>query len=175
MNLSDSARFDTCSWINLANCGLLETVLDFLRGPKAIVGAVQMEMNGSYRALFDILRADSRCDICQSVVDPDELQEFIRAENIGQGEAQSILACRDHGLFFVCDDRRARLVAERIIGQDKVIGTIGILCSLLAAGALDLADVLLGVRKIIDAGGFVPAMDDAYWDRCQAGEARLKQ
>ncbi|TIO34973.1 hypothetical protein [Mesorhizobium sp.] len=175
MNLSDSVRFDTCSWINLVNCGLLETVLAFLRGQKAIVSAVQMEMSGTYRELFDALQSDSQCGLCQSEVDPAELQEFIRAENIGQGEAHSILACRDRDISFVCDDRRARAVAERIIGKEKVIGSIGILCSLLATGILDIEETLLCLDKMIEAGGFLPTMDTDYWRRCEAGEARLMQ
>lgn len=175
MNLSDDVRFDTCSWVNLVNCGLLEAVCNFLKGRKAIVGAVQIEMNGPYRELFDALQSDSQCGLCESDVDPEELQEFIRTENIGQGEAHSILACRNQNICFICDDRRARLVAERVIGQERVIGSIGILCSLLAAGILDIEETLLRLTKMIESGGFLPTMDADYWHRCEAGEARLKQ
>ncbi len=175
MNLSDSVRFDTCSWVNLVNCGLLETVLAFLRGQKAIVGAVQMEMSGPYRDLFDTLQSDNQCDLCAGEVDAEELQEFIRTENIGQGEAHSILACRNQEICFICDDRRARSVAERIIGQERVIGSIGILCSLLATGVMDIEETLLRVGKMIESGGFLPTMDADYWRRCEAGDARLKE
>ncbi|OBQ70493.1 hypothetical protein A9K72_33070 [Mesorhizobium loti] len=146
-----------------------------MKGQKAIVGAVQIEMNGLYRELFDALQSASRCGLCDSEVDPEELQEFVRAENIGQGEAHSILACRNQDICFVCDDRRARQVAERVIGKDKVIGSIGILCSLLATGVLNIEETLRCLDEMMKSGGFLPTMDEDYWRRCEAGEARLKQ
>ncbi|MES0177037.1 hypothetical protein NKJ86_00355 [Mesorhizobium sp. M0025] len=150
-------------------------MLEFLTGQKAIVIAVQTEMNGTYRDLFDSLRLASHCRLCENEVDPEELQEFIRAENIGQGEAHSILACRDQEIRFICDDRRARKVAERVIGKDNVIGSIGILCSLLAAGILDIDATLSCLRDMVMRGAFLPSMDEEYWHRCEAGDARLTQ
>ena len=89
--------------------------------------------------------------------------DLLETYGLGEGETESLAAGRVLGMGLCCDDKQARTVASDLIGQDKVIGSAGVLKLCVEEGCVDcqLANEIFALMRI--AGGFLPTLPSTYF------------
>lgn len=174
MNISNNFYADTCSLINMFNGGIFPKLPYIFENPIIIVKSVKDEVGGEYEAVLDYTMAREGCVPCGVVVSAIAVSNLVSLENLGAGEAHAILSCVATGGCLVCDDKHARNVAKRMLGECRVIGTIGLICALLAKAVYNVEHAIGAVDRMVRAGAFLPYPERSYWEDCIAGNARLK-
>lgn len=78
---------------------------------------------------------------------------------IGIGESECLAIAKKYEFNFISDDKRARHAAMKAIPTAAVTGSIGLLCSLLDANAINQNDADQALLDIRTCGGHVPNFD----------------
>ena len=156
---------DACSVINLHNGGALEAVcsiaeFNFQVGP--IVGGECSE--GCAAALAMLHDAGLLEYLTDAPLDAEKFLEFVSEHRLGEGEAECImLAELDAGAIVSCDDLRGRKKTQVILGDDRLIGSIGLLKQAVACGLMTETQANSAYRCMKDAGGFLPDLTEEYF------------
>ena len=161
---SEIYRVDNCHIVNFHNIGAVPYYSNFNPGKFVCPAGVILEFE---RTFADALHAYEAAGwLARTSVDIDavDLANFVSNENLGLGESSAILECLRGGGHFVCDDRKARGVGTRLLGPDRVTGSIGLLKQLVGLGSISAAEACEFNMMIRETGGFVPMMDLGYWD-----------
>ena len=174
MNTCDEYCIDSCSVINIVKGEALDAIRGFLCRPITIVETVLSEVSADLERQIEESFANNGFVACDAEIDVEEVQDLVINRNIGAGEAHAILACQVTGACLICDDKKARLTAVELLGEGRVIGSIGILCALLARQMLDVEQVMEMIHRMLAAGAFLPPVQQSYWDECAAGNSRIQ-
>jgi predicted nucleic acid-binding protein len=159
---SDNYNLDACHIVNVVNVGA-----EFYYGVVEnttfnVCPAVVGELEASGKSFSELL-GDSALVCTRSLVKPENLSALVNDEKIGLGEANAILECIVSGAALVCDDRRARAVATKKLGAERVTGTLGFLRCLWILGHITVCEAKELNVAIKEAGGWIPLADDSYW------------
>lgn len=147
---------DASTLLNLANGEVLSKVLR-LPGTKFQVSAVVRDESRTIAQAIDIAVAAGGL----ALVD-DKLigvAQFLRAKadwQLDNGETECILAAVSVGCSVACDDKAARRVVARVLGKDRLTGSIGLLRQAVKAKLLTQAEAFASYRLMRDRGGFLP-------------------
>ncbi len=136
---------DASTLLNLANGEVLSKVLR-LPGTSFQVSGVEA---GRLALVDDKLISVSR---------------FLRAKaewQLDNGETECILAAAEVGCSVACDDKAARKVIARVLGESRVTGSIGLLREAVQAGLLTQAEAFAAYQLMRQRGGFLPAVAQA--------------
>lgn len=158
------ALLDSSSVINLVNAGALQLVcgLNDIEWwlPPAVVdecgltcAAVTLKLQ--QRGLINFLD-DNR-------VDAERFLALLDAYNLGAGETECVAIAADTDYHVCCDDRRARLMATRIIGADRVFGTVRLLRWCVEQRRIDCTEARSLLRAMRECGGFLPDTPQVYF------------
>lgn len=156
---------DACSVINLNNGGALETVcsiatIDVQIGP--IAGGECSE--GCASALAELHQAGLIQYLTDTPLDADAFLEFVEEHGLGDGEAECImLADLDAETVICCDDMKGRKKAKSILGENRIIGSIGLLKWAVDDGLISVTQAHESYVLMKDAGGFLPDVDAHYF------------
>lgn len=150
---------DASGIINLLGGGVAAGTLGSIEPRSEVTPAIETECNakGETAAGFRALLESGLLERCEVEVSAEELTSFVETHELGLGESEAILACRLIGRDLWCDDKRARNVATDMLGNERVIGTLGILYQLVHLRELNAVDAFTSYQAMIAAGGFLPA------------------
>lgn len=100
-------------------------------------------------------------------VDPKDVSaetylEILETHDLGEGETECIAICSAKPFIFCCDDNKARQLAQRLLGNGSVIGSIGLLRRCVVHGQISAFDAYAIYELMRQAGGFLPDVD-AKW------------
>lgn len=149
---------DACALINLANCGLASSVIDAIGGNVCCQGLVEDELHDRSRELQELFDL-RKVSIIPGDIPANDVSEIVQKNRIGLGEAECIAFCERFGWSFISDDYKARNVASKIIGLNRVVGTIGLLCACIDEGLFSASDACNLLDRARAAGGFLPNYD----------------
>ena len=149
---------DACTVINVFNSGLCNEVVSGLCGGFVLVGSVVDEIDGRCAVCIErIMGVSENVRGVETGLNAKELSEFSCQNRIGIGEAEAIFyASRFSNSIVVSDDKKARNVATKLLGEARVTGTIGLLRKLVFRKVITVENAMLGLEKAVSAGGFLP-------------------
>ena len=102
-------------------------------------------------------------------IDAARFLDLLDAHSLGRGETESIVACERLGFALCCDDKRARLLGNHVLGNGRVAGTIAVLRSCVADAIVSAETAYAIYQKMRAKGGFLP--DVAQTGFCTSRQA----
>lgn len=96
-------------------------------------------------------------------ISPDRFLELVTDHDIGDGELESIAVCETTGRAFCTDDAAARRLATKLLGGQKVIGSLRLLKLAVEASLLKCTDAFAGYNQMRDSGGFLPDLANNFF------------
>lgn len=118
---------------------------------------------GSAAAILELQAADAVGFLDDDIVPTDLFLDLLAEHDLGDGETECIAICHINGNSVCCDDRKARKLAQSILGNDRVIGTIRLLRWCVEDGLIDCQLAFALFRKMRAAGGFLPATQQEFF------------
>ena len=152
---------DASTLLNLANGEVLSKILR-LPGVTFQVSAVVRDESRTIAQAIDAAVAVERL----ALVD-DRLigvAQFLRAKaewQLDNGETECILAAAAVGCSVACDDKAARKVISKTLGEKRLTGSIGLLREAVKAGLLTRPEAFAAYRLMRERGGFLPEITEA--------------
>ena len=148
--------FDASSLLNLANGDVLETVLSL---PNVIprVGPQARGECASIEARLDALIAARKFFLLDDENMPAALfVSLLERYGLGAGETECLTFALQTDDIVCCDDRHARSMIARELGQERVIGTLALLVQNIREELLTVENALAAYQQMRSRGGFLP-------------------
>lgn len=150
---------DTCTIINLYNAGILSAVLE-LNGIDFHIGELVLDecsKNLDQKSFIE------RCinSGCLYLIEELPLDEILLIKNkyiLGIGESESLALALKHGINIATDDKKARTISSKLLGKERLSGSIYFIKSLIQEGKIDCDKGLLLIDIMKKSGGFLPKM-----------------
>jgi len=161
--LTKQIILDASSVINLAAGRVLQKIL---AAPECAfsVGAVVHSELGNLRDTIDQLTQNGLiCRMSGIDVSAAELRQKQLQHGIGPGEAECIIQAGRRPLIVCTDDRRARKIAEKVLGRTLVTGSIGLLKDAVQVGALTESEAWNAYTTMKAAGAFLPTLPVGFF------------
>lgn len=152
---------DASTLLNLANGEVLSKVLH-LPGISFQVSGVVRDESRTVAQAIDAAVAVGRLALVDDKLI--SVSRFLRAKaewELDNGETECILAAAEIGSSVACDDKAARKVIMKVLGEDRLTGSIGLLREAVKAGLLTQAEAFVAYCLMRERGGFLPAIDEA--------------
>jgi predicted nucleic acid-binding protein len=152
---------DASTLLNLANGEVLSKVLRLPGVTFQVSGVVRDESRTIAQAI------DAAVDAGRLALVDDKLisvSRFLRAKaewQLDNGETECILAAAAIGCSVACDDKAARKVIAKTLGESRLTGSIGLLREAVRAGLLRQAEAFAAYRLMRERGGFLPAIKES--------------
>lgn len=153
------AIIDTCSLINLIRSGGASTILRGISIEVWFQGLVEDEIVLDKPALDDLVEKGLLHKFDGSGLSATFVGTLAGEHEIGVGEAECLAVCVNYGTTFISDDRKARSVAQHLLGTSQVIGVIGLLCKCIDIGVIDTSQAMVWLYTAQSLGGFLPNFD----------------
>jgi predicted nucleic acid-binding protein len=161
---------DACAAINLHNCGQLPLICS--------VPGIEIEFSpivvsecglGCAAEIMSLEAAGLIRFVPDAEISTDRFLELLADQDIGDGELESIAVCELMGHSFCTDDAAARRLAIRLLGVERVMGSLRLLKKAVEASAIQCTDAFAGYIGMREAGGFLPELASTYFcdrDEC---------
>lgn len=152
---------DACSLINLQNGGGLQLVLRLARsslqvGP-IVIGETGLEIEG-------VLRASGTANFLNdSDVRATTYLALLSMHRLGEGETEALALSQQHGFTLCSDDRRAREVGKKLLGEDRVIGSLRLMRWCVEEDICKCTRAYEASVVMRDHGGFLPALPPRFF------------
>lgn len=151
--------FDACSLINLTNGQVLSTILaleictvgPIVRGEVTLPEIEDAVACGLMRALDD------------GPLSSEPFLRLIEEERLGEGESECISAALQMTLSVCSDDDKARKVGRRLLGEDRVTGSLGLLRKAVRASRLTSDQAHEAYRRMLLCGAFLPSISIEFF------------
>lgn len=152
---------DSCSLINLQNGQGLPLVLRLARsslqvGP-IVIGETGTEIEETLRASGTATFLDD------SAVPAAAYLALLSAHRLGEGETEALTLAQHHGLILCSDDRKAREVGKRLLGEERVIGSLRLMRWCVEEDLCKCTRAYETSVAMRDHGGFVPALPQEFF------------
>ena len=154
--------FDASAMLNLAHDDVLSTVLQ-IPSLFAYVGPQVRSECGSIAPMLDTLIATGQLILLDDGDLPAaSFLALLERGGLGAGETECLAFAKIGDHTVCCDDRRARMVIARELGQKRVIGSIGLLVQAMHCKVLTLDAAFGAYEQMRQCGGFLPeiSIDD---------------
>lgn len=155
---------DTCSLINFCNADALSIVCK-LQGHRFFVSSgVLGECRPQTAAEVIRLKAAGKLDF----IDDDDIPaaqvlDLLATQRLGVGEIEAIAACESLSLSLCSDDGPARKLATRILGKQRVVGSIRVLRWCVEESIIS-CDAAFGIfETMVACGGFLPPTEHSFF------------
>jgi predicted nucleic acid-binding protein len=152
---------DASTLLNLANGEVLSTILR-LPGTTFQVSAVVRDESRSIAHAIDMAVAAGRLALVDDRLI--SVAQFLRAKaewQLDNGETECLLAAAAIGCSVACDDKAARRVIKKTLGEQRLTGSIGLLREAVKAGLLSQAEAFTAYNLMRERGGFLPEIGEA--------------
>jgi predicted nucleic acid-binding protein len=155
---------DASSVINLNNVGALTLATKLANCKFWLSPIVVGECGPTCAADLLALRAAGAIAFVNDDAVPTQLFLSLLAEHqLGEGETETIAVCLALGYKLCCDDKRARTLAEGILGQNSVIGSLRILRCCVEQKLILCKEAFALFEAMRSAGGFLPKTAQTYF------------
>jgi len=147
---------DASTLINLANGEVFAKVLSLPGRSFQVSPVVLSESRTVAKAIRAAVRRGDIEWVDDDAIDAHEYEDALEGWGLGPGETECILAAKALGYSVACDDRAARRVIERELGQARMTGTIGLLRQTVVAGLLTPQEAFAAYQQMERLGGYLP-------------------
>ena len=156
--------FDACVIINLVNGSVFDTVLN-LSGDGFFVGSQASGECGEVTSSFlrQAIQTGKVTLINDDEVTASSFLALLEQYGLGDGETESLTFSQSLGYMICTDDKRARLVSAEVLGNDRVIGSLGFLKRAVQQQLLTASEAFAAYQKMKSAGGFLPEIDLSFF------------
>lgn len=152
------ACIDACCALNLIRGGVLEIVSGLSDLRLMVQGLVEDEMRTDFSHIERLVDAGRVEVMSGDKVMASEVSAIADRYNLGLGESECIAIGHKFGVGVASDDRRARYAAAQELGQDNVIGSIGLLKRGVGAGLISGQEAFLRYEEMKRCGAFLPSI-----------------
>ncbi|MGK6308656.1 hypothetical protein [Variovorax sp. DT-64] len=152
---------DASTLLNLANGEVLSKVLRLPGTSFQVSGVVRDESRTVAQAIDAAVAAGRLALVDDKLI---SVSRFLRAKaewQLDNGETECILAAAEVGCSVACDDKAARKVIARVLGESRLTGSIGLLREAARAGLLTQAEAFAAYSLMRERGGFLPTVAEA--------------
>lgn len=154
---------DTCSIIILTNGGVLDVVLA-LNSHKFYVGAIVRRECGELHELLTERVADgSMFDAANVEISATRFGELLGQYDLGLGETECLAVAEVTGFLVCSDDFKARQMAGKHLGDNRVIGTLYLLRECVRQGRLSTEQARQSYELMKIKGAFLPDVPEGYF------------
>lgn len=155
---------DACAIINLVNGSVFDTVLK-LREHEFFVGSL---VSGECGELTSTVLQPAIQTGRLTVIDDDECSAsnflaLLQQYGLGDGETESLTFSQSLGYMICTDDKRARVVSAEVLGNDRVIGSLGLLKQAVQQQLLTASEAFRAYQNMKSGGGFLPEIDMSFF------------
>jgi predicted nucleic acid-binding protein len=159
---------DSSSIINLFNAGFLALLCQLKDHEFFVPPMVVGECHGEC-AVELVTLSEQGCVtfLDDDVVDADQYLTLLETHRLGAGETECMAVATSDDFGVCCDDRKAREATAILIGEDRVIGTMGLLKRAVEQAITTCANALALFTMMKEAGGFLPDANHEYF--CPGG------
>jgi predicted nucleic acid-binding protein len=147
---------DTCTFINLANGGVLHIVLQLPDVRFQLGSSVKRESTSVARVLDEAVGSGLLDMIDDSSLSAVRFAALKTRFRLGDGETECLLAAETLGHVIACDDSSARRAAADLFGVQRLTGSIGLIKKCVHEGLMSPEDGFSAYLRMKDAGGFLP-------------------
>lgn len=147
---------DASCLINLCHGAVLDIVL---RTPKisGCVGPLVVGECASIKtSIDDAISAGLIVLLSDEEVDSEDFFRLLEAYNLGPGETECILFAKIGSDHVCMDDRKARQVAGKEIGKERVTGSLGLLRMAVNENQINNDEAYEAYSKMLTGGAFLP-------------------
>ena len=108
-------------------------------------------------SVLDVFILDGRITVLNDEMLPASLfLSLLERYQLGEGETECLaFACQGDDIV-CCDDRRARAMITRELGEGRVTGTLGILIRMIHHGLIESQSAIAAYEQMRRQGGFLP-------------------
>jgi predicted nucleic acid-binding protein len=148
--------FDASALFNLVHGDVFDVILSVLDQPPCLGPQVKAECITIASALDQAVRA-YRLEMLDDTVLPASLFfQLLEKYELGAGETECLAFASVQPLLVCCDDRRARNMITRELGDGRVTGTLGLLIRAIQAGVLTPDRATAAYQLMRRRGAFLP-------------------
>ena len=157
---------DACSIINLHNGGVLRCVCCIPHFHVQVGPIVGGECSEDCALAIASLHTDGDLEYLEdNEIEVDDFLSFVDQNRLGDGESECILLANLHSQSSICcDDRRGRLKATEILGEERVLGSLRLMRIAVQNGLLESAEAFAAYELMRAAGGFLPTVGIGYFE-----------
>ena len=161
---------DASSVINLDNVSALDAACRLVRCRFWLTPLVVGECQPSSAAKLLELKTAGALGFVDDTAIPTELFLSLLAEyDLGEGETEALSVCHVLGYDLCCDDKRARRLANEILGDQRVIGSLRVLRWCVEEAFLDCTSAFQLFQGMRAAGGFLPRVSRPFFCEGSSG------
>lgn len=161
------SQLDACTIIFLTNGNVLDVILK-LQGRTWFVGQIVFdECRIDGKVIPELQKAvdDGRITLLDgSEIDAGDFLNLLQKHGLGDGETECVAYSILDGRVVCTDDRKARNVIIINLGQDKVIGSLGLLREAVNQGLLTSVDAMNAHNLMVSKGAFLPSISSNFFD-----------
>lgn len=157
---------DASVTINLHKGGLFGTLLLLTSAQVRFhIGVIVVNECGE---LLDRLNEHARTS--GLVILPDDMLSIptfsglLERYGLGLGETECIALAAQRGLIVCTDDRAARRAAVRHLGEERVVGSLGLIRECVRNGHIGRGQAIAAYEKMKHGGAFLPEIPSEYFD-----------
>jgi predicted nucleic acid-binding protein len=148
--------FDACALFNLVHGEVFEVIVGMLDPPACLGPQVRSESR-SIAGVLDQALGASRIELLDDATLPASLFfALLEKYELGAGETECLAFASVQPLIICSDDRRARNMATRELGEGRVIGTLGLLIRATELSVLTPGAAIAAYELMRRRGGFLP-------------------
>jgi predicted nucleic acid-binding protein len=158
--------FDASALIHLLNGNLLDVVLT-LPEKTWFVGPIvlqECEQSGNVpQVLQQAIDNKSILVLDDSTISATSFLLFLQSYGLGEGETECLTFGSISDYIICCDDRRARQMIAKELGNDRLTGSLGLLKESVQKGILMVAEAIEGYNTMVVKGAFLPNIDQNFF------------
>jgi predicted nucleic acid-binding protein len=148
--------FDACALFNLVHGEVFEVIVRMLDPPPCFGPQVRSECR-SIATVLDHALGASRIELLDDGILPASLFfELLEKYELGAGETECLTFASVQPLLVCSDDRRARNMATKELGEGRIIGTLGLLVRATELSVLTPEAAFGAYELMRRRGGFLP-------------------
>jgi predicted nucleic acid-binding protein len=156
---------DTCSLVNLHNCGHLKVVCQIV--PLRVSPIVLGECSALCAAeIIDLAQNGNVAFVPDDQIDADRYLDLVGQYDIGNGEIEALVVCEAHSESFCSDDGAARKLGRELLGEGKICGSLALLKRAVEAELLSCEVAFGGYGRMVQEGAWLPPLERDYF--CQS-------
>lgn len=150
---------DASSVINLDNAEAIKIVTGLVGHSLWISPLVIGECEPRCAAtLFSLQQAGALHFVDPNDISSERFLDLLSQHQLGEGETECIALCLTKPFTFCCDDNKARQLAGRLFGEQRVIGSIRLIKWCANANLITGPEAVAIYERMRAAGGFLPAI-----------------
>lgn len=155
---------DTCSLINLCNANALSIACKLQEHQIFVSSGVLGECRLQTAAEIVMLKAAGTLEfINDDDVPAARVLDLLATQRLGAGETEAIAACEALGFSLCSDDGPARKLGIRILGKQRVVGSIRILRWCVEEKIISCDAAFDFFDTMIACGGFLPPTEHSFF------------